>query len=275
MRPALAIFALLALGGLSVGCASDSGSPSPQPVSRAAEPPKKVEPPKPTVTPEFLARLDAGFVWVPNGTLPARWRTNDRKDPEAKVQGLWLAKYEVTQREWQTVMGDNPSQQTGDPELPVTNVSWHDAKAFIERLNKAKGAKVYRLPSAAEWESGCRAGVTTLVIPNQAKEESLSQFAWWGKNSGGVMHPVGKLKPNAFGLHDMLGNIAEWCEDAQNPPQKDILRVHAGGHFSDLNMVGQNCSTTAWMGEEGRERWTGFRLAKDGPPPAPKAKAKG
>ena len=138
----------------------------------------------------------------------------------------------------------------------MTNVSWHDAHRYIERPNQAKGKQVFRMPSAQEWELGCRAGAPGHVAI-QAKESTLSQYAWWGKNSGDRSHPVGGLRPNAFGLYDMLGNVAEWCETAEDPKAKDILRVNAGGHFSDQNLVGQDCSTTSWLrtrtpGRDGR-----------------------
>jgi formylglycine-generating enzyme required for sulfatase activity len=163
-------------------------------------------------------------------------------------------------------MGANPSEEQDDPMLPVTNVSWHDAHGYIERLNKAKGESVYRLPTAQEWELACRAGALGHVTI-QAKESTLSQYAWWGKDSADRSHPVGRLKPNAFGLYDMLGNVAEWCETAEDPKAESVLRVHAGGHFADENLVGQDCSTTSWLDENAREKWTGLRLARSAEKP--------
>ena len=226
--------------------------------------PVKAEPALPPVSPETLARIEAGFVRVPTSAIPSRV-VNHVEVPELKVPAFLLAKYEVTQEDWVAVMGYNPSAEQDDPKLPVTKVSWHDAHRFIDRLNAAKGVSVFRLPTAAEWEAACRAGAMGRV-PATATESTLSQVAWWGKNSGDRTHPVGRLKPNAFGFYDMLGNVEEWCETAQDEKARDKLRVTAGGHFNDENLVGDDCSTTSWQSDWGHDRWTGFRLAKDAAP---------
>lgn len=256
MRRIVSLMACCALVDLTFGCATDSPS-SAVPATAVASKAERVLPP---VSAEVLARVEADFVHVRAGTLPSRY-VHHVKKPEIRVEGFWLAKHEVTQQDWAAVMGENPSEEKDDQMLPVTNVSWHDAHRYIERLNQAKGKQVFRMPSAQEWELGCRAGAPGHVAI-QAKESTLSQYAWWGKNSGDRSHPVGGLRPNAFGLYDMLGNVAEWCETAEDPKAKDILRVNAGGHFSDQNLVGQDCSTTSWLDENARERWTGLRLAK-------------
>lgn len=248
---------------LAFGCATDSPSPA-MPAGSSA--PKAVRA-LPAVPSEVLARVDADFVHVRAGTLPSRY-VNHIKQPEISVDAFWLAKHEVTQKDWTAVMGENPSEEKDDQMLPVTNVSWHDAHGYIERLNQATGKPMYRLPTAQEWELACRAGALGHVAI-QAKESTLSQYAWWGKNSGDRSHPVGRLKPNAFGLYDMLGNVAEWCETAEDPNSTNVLRVNAGGHFSDPNLVGQDCSTSSWLDEDARERWTGLRLAKNAAPPIP------
>ena len=136
-----------------------------------------------------------------------------RKDNETQhevtlTKPFYMGKYEVTQEQWQSVMGNNPSQIKG-VRLPVTNVSWNDSQAFIKRLN-ANGKGGYRLPTEAEWEYACRAGTTTAysfgdtITPN---DENIK--------SSGFNKPisVGSCKPNAFGLYDMHGNVCEWCED--------------------------------------------------------------
>lgn len=248
---------------LAFGCATDSPSSA---VSAGAGAPK-AERVLPAVSTEVLAKVDADFVHVPAGTLPSRYLRHV-KQPDVKVEAFWLARHEVTQKDWAVVMGKNPSEEQDDPMLPVTNVSWHDARGYIERLNQAKGEPAYRMPTAQEWELACRAGALGHVAI-QAKELTLSQYAWWGKSSGDRSHPVGRLKPNAYGLYDMLGNVAEWCETAEDPNAKDILRVHAGGHFADENLVGQDCSTTSWLDENAREKWTGLRLAKTSGTPIP------
>ena len=121
-----------------------------------------------------------------------------------------LGKYPVTQAQWEAVMGANPSHFK-NPECPVETVSWEDCQEFIKRLNALeKGC--YRLPTEAEWEYACRAGSSAKYCFGDS-EEQLGEYAWYSANSGNKTHPVGKKKPNAWGLHDMHGNVFEWCQD--------------------------------------------------------------
>ena len=120
-----------------------------------------------------------------------------------------LGKHEVTQAEWQAVMGSNPShfdECGGD--CPVEKVSWDEVQEFIGRLNALEGEARYRLPTEAEWEYAARAGTTT-----DRYAGNLDAIAWYDGNSGGRPHPVGRKAPNAWGLHDMLGNVYEWVQD--------------------------------------------------------------
>lgn len=121
-------------------------------------------------------------------------------------EGFYMGKYEVTQAQWQQVMGNNPSTFKGD-NLPVENVSWDDAQEFIGKLNAKNDGYVYRLPTEAEWEYACRAETTGDYAGN------LDAMAWYSANSGKQTHPVGQKQPNSFGLYDMLGNVNEWCFD--------------------------------------------------------------
>ncbi len=162
-----------------------------------------------------------------------------------------ICKYEVTQALWEAVMGYNPSGFEGadlprnpsappykynpsgfeGADLPVENVTWDDCQEFIEKLNalpevKASGV-VYRLPTAGEWEYACRAGGTGKYgLLADGTEGTLDEMGWYGDNSGLKTHPVGKKKPNAFGLYDMHGNVWEWTSTAV-----DYDLVHCGGSW--------------------------------------------
>jgi formylglycine-generating enzyme required for sulfatase activity len=123
-----------------------------------------------------------------------------------------MGRYEVTQKQWREIMGDNPSHFKGD-DLPVERVSWNDVQEFIRKLNEKEGTNKYRLPSEAEWEYACRAGTTTRYSFGDF-ESKLGDYAWYGDNSGDKTHPVGQKKPNSWGLYDMHGNVREWVQDS-------------------------------------------------------------
>ena len=123
------------------------------------------------------------------------------------TKGFELGKYEVTQAQWESVMGSNPSTFKG-ADLPVEQVSWDDIQQFAARLNARNDGYRYRLPTEAEWEYAARAG-TDEKVPGGMIED----VAWYLENSGGKTHPVGQKKANAWGFHDMLGNVPEWVRD--------------------------------------------------------------
>jgi formylglycine-generating enzyme required for sulfatase activity len=138
-------------------------------------------------------------------------------------------------------MGRNPSRFTGNPDRPVEHVSWEDVQQFIQVLNAREGSERYRLPREAEWEYACRAGSTTAYSFGD-DEGQLGEYAWYKENSRGEPHPVGRLKPNAWGLYDMLGNVWEWVQDwygeytaetVKDPqgPQPREDRVNRGGSW--------------------------------------------
>ena len=132
-----------------------------------------------------------------------------------------LGKYEVTQLEWEAVMGENPSSFKGH-DLPVERVSWNDCQAFLEKLNAKpevkKSGEPFRLPTEDEWEYACRAGATgefcRLEDGAEISEKTLKGVAWFKENSNEKTHPVGQQKPNAYGLYDMHGNVWEWIDSA-------------------------------------------------------------
>jgi glycine betaine/proline transport system substrate-binding protein len=126
---------------------------------------------------------------------------------------FYLGIYPVTQHEWKTVMGDNPSTHynKGD-DFPVESVSWNDVQEFISKLNAKEGTDTYRLPSEAEWEYACRAGSTKKYCFGDDSSK-LGEYAWYIDNCDYGGHPVGKKKPNDWGLYDMHGNVWEWVQD--------------------------------------------------------------
>lgn len=121
-----------------------------------------------------------------------------------------IGRYEVTQSQWESVMGANPSHFPG-PDRPVEQVTWDEVQLFLEKLNEQNDGYRYRLPSEAEWEFSARAGAPSEPLRNE--------MAWYGEGRGGLLespgatHPVGQKKPNAWGLYDMLGNVAEFVQD--------------------------------------------------------------
>jgi formylglycine-generating enzyme required for sulfatase activity len=123
---------------------------------------------------------------------------------EVEVSPFVIGKYEVTQAEWRKVMGSEPSGFRGD-DLPVERVSWHDCQEFCRNTG-------LRLPTEAEWEYACRAGSDEAFCFGDDTSR-LREYAWYTENSASKTHPVGRKKPNAFGLYDMHGNVGEWCED--------------------------------------------------------------
>ena len=166
-------------------------------------------------------------------TLPGGERMEMVWVPETGSGGFWLGKHEVTQGQWEAVMGTAPWSRveedvaqfvvSGDS-YPAVNISRRDAHEFIGRLNDAAGDSLYRLPTEEEWEYACRAGTRTAWSFGDA-EEDLTHFARYLANSGNIRR-VGEKLPNPWGLHDMHGNVWEWLQDKEGS-----MSVFRGGHF--------------------------------------------
>lgn len=222
--------------------------------------------------PTFTNSLGLEFLWIPAGEFTA-----DDEDGSADKnrsrrfiaeKPFYLGKYEVTQAQWLALMGGRPGKFKGD-EHPVESVSWHDAQFFIRVLNEREDTDKYRLPTEAEWEYAARAGVS-LALP----VDDVSFHAWYNFNSGGCTHPAGLKKANAFGLHDLHGNVSEWVADVYEKfPAPDAV-ISPAGSGADGRRVARGCS---WRHDAGvcragqrfyfdpdeRHSFIGFRVLRE------------
>ena len=221
----------------------------------------------------------------------------DSKEKEHRVtltRGYWLGKYEVTQGQWKAVMETNPSSNKEGDNYPVEQVSWHDAKRFCEKLNERYAGKLpqgYRfdLPTEAQWEYACRAGTISLL--NNAKNvtsktgicPNLDAVGWYRENSSRTTHDYGKKRSNTWGLHDMHGNVWEWCSDwhgaysgdATDPagPSNGSKRIIRGGSWrcmaGECTSARRDCLPPYYRASD-----IGFRLAIVPVHPAPSSHKK-
>ncbi len=191
-------------------------SPPPLPLRQPSLPPNPPGVPPPVLSPTFRNTIGMEFVLIPAGEfLMGSDKGHDNEKPVRRVQisqPFYLGKYPVTQEQWQKVMGHNPSLYRNGPlNGPVENVYWNDAQEFLRKLTEKEG-KMYRLPTEAEWEYACRAGSTGAYCFGDDVAQ-LQEYAWCGEGMTGRTHPVGRLNPNAWDLHDMHGNVWEWVQD--------------------------------------------------------------
>jgi formylglycine-generating enzyme required for sulfatase activity len=213
------------------------------------------------------------FVLIPAGEF--QMGSNWGYDAEKPVHSVYISRpfyigrYEVTQSQWQAVMGTNPSQFKGG-DHPVENVSWIDVQQFVNKLNARERTGGYRLPTEAEWEYACRAKTMTPFNTGRSVELDLARAGWYGSNSGGQTHPVGQKEPNAWGVYDMHGNVWEWCHDwygsypaghVTDPqgPNNGSSRVLRGGWYGPAGY----CRSAGRGGFDPslRRAFFGFRLA--------------
>ena len=191
------------------------------------------------------------LIWIPPGEFllgsPSSEAGRDLDEgpltPVVIPEGFWLGRCEVTQAEYQAVMGRNPSQYSGFADYPVEKVSWEDAMAYCQRLTRLHrdtgaipDSYEYRLPTEAEWEYACRAGSTTAYSHGDDRDGAeLADFAWFTNNSDSSPHTVGAQRPNPWGLYDMHGNVWEWCLDRLTEADRGQLHTNevstATGHL--------------------------------------------
>ena len=259
--------------------------------------------------PEITNSLGMKLTLIPAGeflmgSTDSDKEANDDEKPPHRVRitrPFYLGMYEVTQQEYETVMGGNPSwfsAQGGGMDRvagqdtrrhPVESVTWNDAITFCNKLSEregllpyyrsgaeeSSGGAGYRLPTEAEWEYACRAGSTTRFSFGDDTAR-LGEFAWYKDKSGGQTHPVGQKQPNAFGLYDMHGNVWEWVEDCWHDSYAGAptdgspwisgacrKRVIRGGNWYDPWEYTRSAKRYEWIGMPIAYGVIGFRVARD------------
>ena len=219
------------------------------------------------------------FVWIDPGTFvmgsPGAEPGHEKDEsPEHEVtitRGFYLGKYEVTQAQWESVMGSNPSFHTG-ADHPVEQVSWNDVQEFIQGWNEAKGDSLFRLPTEAEWEYACRAGTQTAWSFGN-DDDAVDDYAWYASNNDPKgAKEVGTKLPNLWGLYDMHGNVSEWVQDRYGTyaseeqsdptgPATGDERVHRGGSYSSSPAYLRSANRSV-MPAGNRLQLTGVRILK-------------
>ncbi len=227
------------------------------------------------------------FVWIPGRSFTLGTSAADEGSPGSEkpahdvfINGFWMGKYEVTQAQWERIMGQDNLESnnaqtihdTGD--YPVMA----DNDEFIVRLNESAKADIYRLPSEAEWEYAAKAGSNGKYCFGDDITK-LEEYAWYSKNSGGTVHPVGQLNPNKWGLYDMHGNVSELCEDAWHPNYDnapvdgsvwkgghETARVVRGGGIEDPPVFLRSTSRSVYDSGSDTQfhQSSGFRLVRAG-----------
>ena len=225
----------------------------------------------------YVNSLGIEFVLIPAGTFMMGSTSGDPDEkPIHQVtlsNAFYLGKTEVTQAQWQAIMGTNPSLFKGDPKRPVEQVWWDDVQAFIKKLNEKEGGSAYRLPTEAEWEYAARAGSTTAFSYGD-DPTTLGQYAWYKENSAEQTHPVAQLKPNPWGLYDMHGNVWEWVQDwygrydtasvtSPTGPSSGTHRSRRGGGWNNLSKYCRSANRYSVTGY--RDDFLGFRLVRSTP----------
>jgi len=237
-------------------------------------PPVATNNPTPVELPESADSIGMEFKLIPAGTLTMG--EGALAHEVTLTEPFKMGVHEVTQAQYEQVMGSNPSGFKG-ADNPVEQMTWDQALEFCRKLSALPAEKaagnVYRLPTEAQWEYACRAGTTTKFSFGD-EESDLGDYAWYDDNSDDKTHPVGSKLPNAWGLYDMHGNVWEWCQDwyGDDPsgavtdptgPADGALRVIRGGSWS--NAAGL-CRSENRNGNYSSNLWSshvlGFRVVR-------------
>jgi len=217
------------------------------------------------------------FVRIPGGEF--QMGSDAGEDDEqplhrVRLRAFFLSKYEVTQAQWLEVMGENPAHFRTCGNCPVEQISWEDAQLFLRRASEKAGVAL-RLPTEAEWEYAASGVGRREPWPGTSDQDELPAFVWFKGSFEGKTHPVGQKKPNAFSLHDLGGNVAEWCDDwfdpgyyrfsaVENPrgPDEGTRKCVRGGSF--LSGPDEVRTTHRWgSNPAARRRSIGLRVARD------------
>lgn len=259
--------------------APTSDEPQP-PIAEVNEPLADVSVTASSVFPDFT------FVYIQPGTFimgspeyePGR-NSAETQHEVTLTSGFYMQTTPVTQRQWKSVIGINPSSFSKvSDDHPVESISWHECQDFIKRLNSI-GEHTYRLPTEAEWEYACRAGSSGPCTDGEIAElfcgydHNLNTIGWYCGNSDRTTHPVAKKKPNAWGLYDMHGNVLEWCRDwyaeYATTPQEDpcgqvtgLGRVIRGGSYFSNAKSCRSASRFYWS-PNSKSDFIGVRLVKE------------
>ena len=241
---------------------------------------------------EVLVRIEPGEFLMGSPDSDKDAEADEKPRHRVRItRPFYLGKYEVTQAEYEAVMGENPSSFKGNAKQPVENVSWLDAVRFCNQLSEREGLKPfyeisgetvqvpdwngtgYRLPTEAEWEYACRAGTATRYSFGD-DEASLGEFSWFDGNSDSRTHEVGQKRANGIGLHDMHGNVWEWCwdwysadyykeppvDDPRGPSQATDRVIRGGCWGNDPRLV--RSAHRSRVAPDHRGDYLGFRVAR-------------